>query len=656
MEFQTMSQISFINRMDGMKDELEDDVKEVATGSLDSDWSPPASFPDHYKEASIISIDLETRDPNLMTLGPGWARDDGYIIGYAIAFNNFCGYYPIRHEGGGNLPENAVTGYIKEVMATNIPKVMHNAQYDVGWMRWAGIEVNGVINDTMTAAAMLNENRRWYNLNSLAIDYLNESKNERAMKRAAADYGVDPKADMWQLPSRFVGAYAEQDAGVTLRLWELLSRQMDKEEVRSIFDLETELTRLLIDMRWRGVRVDLDATETTRAELQKRENNLLRDIKKETGLDVEPWNPTSVSRLFDWHKLTYPRTDKSEAPSFTKQFLAAHSHTAAQQILKLREFNKANTTFIENILKFEHKGRIHAEFHPLRSDDGGTVTGRFSSSNPNLQQIPARDPEIKSLIRGLFVPEEGEKWVSMDYASQEPRWLAHYCASLKGAARHEQIDSVISAYQKEDADFHQMVADMAGISRKNAKTVNLGIMYGMGVNKLAGVLDIDVDAAKELLEEYHEKVPFVKGLANAVQAKAERDGVIRTILGRKCRFDMWEPRRYGLHRALPLEEALREHGPKGNIKRAFTYKALNRLIQGSSADQTKKAMVDLYKENIVPLLTVHDELCFSIESDEEGNLNEDQMSEIVSIMENCVDATVPFKVDVAVGDNWGQID
>ena len=656
MEFQNMTQISFINRMDGTKEEIEADIKEVATGALDSDWSPPASFPDHYKEATVISIDLETRDPNLMTLGPGWARDDGYVIGYAVAFNNFCGYYPIRHEGGGNLPEKAVVSYIKEMMATNIPKVMHNAQYDVGWMRWAGIEVNGVINDTMTAAAMLNENRRWYNLNSLAIDYLNESKNERAMKRAAADYGVDPKADMWRLPSRFVGAYAEQDAGVTLRLWELLNREMDREEVRSIFDLETELTRLLIDMRWRGVRVDLEATEKTRTELEKREKKLLKEIKTETNIDIEPWNPTSISKLFDWHNLVYPKTEKSHAPSFTKQFLAAHPHPVAQQILKLREFNKANTTFIENILKFEHKGRIHAEFHPLRSDDGGTVTGRFSSSNPNLQQIPARDPEIKSLIRGLFVPEEGEKWASFDYASQEPRWLAHYCASLKGANRHEQIGSVINAYHEGDADFHQMVADMAGITRKNAKTVNLGIMYGMGVNKLAGVLDIDVNSARELLDEYHEKVPFVKGLANAVQSKAEADGVIRTILGRKCRFDMWEPRRYGLHRALPLEEALREHGPKGNIKRAFTYKALNRLIQGSSADQTKKAMVDLYKQNILPLLTVHDELCFSIECDEEGNLNEDQMTQIVDIMENCINAVVPFKVDVAVGDNWGQID
>lgn len=639
-------QISFINRMDGLPDE---DIKDVASGSLDTDWSPPSFFPEHYKQAEVISIDLETKDPNLMTLGPGWCRDDGHVIGYAIAFNDFCGYYPIRHEGGGNLPEKAVLSYIAEVMATDIPKVMHNAQYDLGWMRWEGIEVNGPIYDTMTAAAMLNENRRWYNLNSLAIDYLNESKNERAMKRAAADYGVDPKAEMYKLPSRFVGEYAEQDARVTLRLWERLQAEMVKEEVTSIFALESQLTRLLVDMRWKGVRVDLDKTAYTQTQLEKQEQKLLRKIKKETNVEVEPWNPRSIAKLFDSQDLKYPVTEKSGAPSFTKQFLAAHPHPMAKNILKLREYNKANTTFIESILKFQNKGRIHAEFHPLRSDDGGTVTGRFSSSNLNLQQIPARDPEIKSLIRGLFVPEEGERWYSFDYSSQEPRWLAHYCATLTGANRHPQIDGVVKAYQDGDADFHQMVADMANISRKDAKTVNLGIMYGMGVGKLAGVLDITTDEAKQLLAEYNEKVPFVKGLANAVQNKASEDGVIRTILGRKCRFDMWEPRRYGLHRALPLKEAIKEHGPRDNIKRAFTYKALNRLIQGSSADQTKKAMVDLNEQGIQPLLTVHDELCFSLKDDKMADT-------IVDTMENCIETRVPFKVDKAVGDNWGEID
>ena len=278
------------------------------------------------------------------------------------------------------------------------------------------------------------------------------------------------------------------------------------------------------------------------------------------------------------------------------------------------------------------------------------MTGRFSSSNPNLQQIPARDPEIKSMIRGLFIPEEGTKWGSFDYASQEPRWLAHYCAQLNGVHRHPQIDSVIEMYQEGNADFHQMVADLADITRKEAKTVNLGIMYGMGRKKLAGVMGIDEEQAKALLAQYHENVPFVKGIADLAAETASTSGSIRTWLGRKCRFDMWEPISFGYSKALKIEEALKEYGGKGRIRRAFTYKALNKLIQGSSADQTKKAMVDCYKEGLIPMLTVHDELCFSIKS-------KDQANRIVDIMENCIPKlNVPFEVDMALVNNWGEVE
>ena len=126
----------------------------------------------------------------------------------------------------------------------------------------------------------------------------------------------------------------------------------------------------------------------------------------------------------------------------------------------MRELDKASNTFVDSILKFAHKGRIHCEFHQLRSDDGGTVTGRFSSSNPNLQQIPARDAEIKAMIRGLFLPDEGCKWGSFDYSSQEPRLLVHYCAMLPPKLRHYTIDSLVEEYKNGDPDFHQMVADM----------------------------------------------------------------------------------------------------------------------------------------------------------------------------------------------------
>ena len=627
---------------------LDIDVKEAALGFGDDEWEPPSSFPD-LTGHDRISIDLETRDPNITTLGPGWCRDDGYVIGYAVAAGDFVGYYPVRHEDG-NLPEKLVVNWLKKQLATpKIEKVMHNAMYDLGWLRWAGIEVQGPIIDTMIAAPLLNENRRFYNLNSLTGEYLGEYKNEKMLRAAAAMYHVDPKSDMWRLPSKFVGSYAEQDAAVTLRLWDRLRVDIKQDEVTSIFELESSLLPVLLEMKTKGVRVDIDGAEKIQKDLQIREKKLLEEIRADTGVTVEPWAAASVAKAFDALGLKYHRTENSDAPSFTKQFLSNHSHPIAKKIVKLREFNKANTTFVETILEHSCNGRIHCDFNPLRSDEGGTVTGRFSSSHPNLQQIPARDPEIKSMIRGLFLPEEGTQWGSFDYASQEPRWLAHYCAQLTGVHRHPQIDSVIDMYHQGNADFHQMVADLADITRKEAKTVNLGIMYGMGRKKLAGVMDIDEIEAKALLEKYHERVPFVKGIADLAADTASKNGSIRTWLGRKCRFDMWEPRSFGFNKAMKLEEAIKEYGGKGMIRRAFTYKALNKLIQGSSADQTKKAMVDCHAEGLTPMLTVHDELCFSVESQE-------QSDKIVEIMSTCVpDLKVPFEVDAELGKNWGEV-
>ena len=627
---------------------LDIDVKEAALGFGDDEWEPPSSFPD-LTGYDRIAIDLETRDPNITTLGPGWCRDDGYVIGYAVAAGDFVGYYPVRHEDG-NLPEKLVVNWLKKQLATpKIEKVMHNAMYDLGWLRWAGIEVQGPIIDTMIAAPLLNENRRFYNLNSLTGEYLGEYKNEKMLRAAAAMYHVDPKSDMWRLPSKFVGSYAEQDAAVTLRLWDRLRVDIKQDEVTSIFKLESSLLPVLLEMKTKGVRVDIDGAEKIQKDLQIREKKLLEEIRADTGVAVEPWAAASVAKAFDALGLKYHRTEGTDAPSFTKQFLSNHSHPIAKKIVKLREFNKANTTFVETILEHSCNGRIHCDFNPLRSDEGGTVTGRFSSSHPNLQQIPARDPEIKSMIRGLFLPEEGTQWGSFDYASQEPRWLAHYCAQLTGVHRHPQIDSVIDMYHEGNADFHQMVADLADITRKEAKTVNLGIMYGMGRKKLAGVMDIDEAEAKSLLDKYHERVPFVKGIADLAADTASKNGSIRTWLGRKCRFDMWEPRSFGFNKAMKLEEAIKEYGGKGMIRRAFTYKALNKLIQGSSADQTKKAMVDCHAEGLTPMLTVHDELCFSVESQE-------QSDKIVEIMSTCVpDLKVPFEVDAELGKNWGEV-
>ena len=624
---------------------LDQDIKDMSWGNIDLDWSPPNTFPD-LTNSERIAVDLETKDPNLIKLGPGWCRKDGHVIGIAVAAGDFQGYYPIRHSSG-NLDAKFVLRWLKEQMNTpDIPKVFHNALYDLGWLRAEGIEVKGPIIDTMIMAPLINENRRFYNLNSLVSDYLQEFKSEKTLRSAANEFGVDPKAEMYKLPAKYVGAYAEKDAAVTLRLCDHLMPILEREECTSIFEMESSLIPVILDMKTKGVRVDIDKAEKTKKQMSQQEKKLLDEITNDTGIAIEPWVSTSIAKVFDFFGLQYSRTEKSGSPSFTKQFLSHHSHPVAKKIVKIRELNKANTTFVETILNHAHNGRIHCDFHPLRTDDGGTVTGRFSSSNPNLQQIPSRDLEIKKAIRGLFIPEENCKWGSFDYASQEPRWLAHYCANAGESYRHHLIDEVVTMYKEGKADFHQMVADMAKISRKEAKTVNLGIMYGMGRKKLADTLSITEQEAIELLDTYNQKVPFVKDLATRVSNFAQEKGMIRTHSGRKCRFDMWEPRGFGVKRALPMDQAIKEYQ---NIQRAFTYKALNRLIQGSSADQTKKAMVNCYSEGLCPMLTVHDELCFNIK-------NEEEIEKIKEIMTTCIpDLNVPFEVDVELGNNWGEV-
>ena len=617
--------------------------------NIQNEWFAPTEFPD-LRNHKTIAVDLETRDPNLTTLGPGWARGDGYVIGVAVAAGDYAAYFPVRHQNGPNMDPKMVFKWLSDQMATpRIDKVMHNAQYDLGWMLHEGVEVQGTVIDTLLAAPLVDENRFSYSLDNLLREYLSLRKDEKILRLGAEEWGVDPKKDMWRLPAKYVGGYAEQDAARTLKLWEYLKTRLETADLWSIFNLETRVQPAAFNMRRKGVRVDLDAAERSKKELKAVSSKLHKVIKDECGLTIDVWAASSVQKIFDSLSLSYPRTEAG-APSFTKQFLQAQEHPVAKAIVSLREADKADSTFIESILRYEHKGRIHGEFHQLRSDDGGTVTGRFSSSNPNMQQIPARDPWVKRLIRGLFLPEEGQKWGSFDYSSQEPRLLVHFAACLPDQIRHPMVDDIVAQYHAGDADLHQLVADMAGISRKAAKTVNLGIMYGMGKAKLADQLGLSLEEAVDLMDRYGQNVPFVRGLADLASKQAERNGQVRTVLGRLCHFDMWEPSGFGYNKPMKYEEAQKAYGTLGrSLRRAFTYKALNRVIQGSAADQNKLAMAECFEAGLAPMLTVHDELCFSIE-------NDDQVKQITEIMENGLKLKVPSKVDVALVNNWGEVD
>ena len=619
-------------------------MKTMPLFPMQSDWVAPDSFP-NLSNAKEIAIDLETCDPNMESMGPGWPRRDGYIVGYAVAVEGWSGYFPVAHSGGGNLDKRRVERWIVDVLASPADKIMHNAAYDCGWLKASGFTINGRIIDTMIAAPLLDENRFSFALNSLGFDYLKETKSEAGLKQAAGDFGVHPKKELWKLPAMYVGNYAEQDAALTLKLWQHFKVKLRQDDVESIFDLETRLLPVLLGITERGIRFDRNKCERTIDNLIKREKELHAMIKSQSGTSVDIWAAASIAKAFDKLNVAYPKTDTG-LPSFTKSFLDECPHPVGKMIIEARETNKTHSTFLQPYLNFSAKdGRIHPHINQLRNDEGGTVSGRLSMNNPNLQQVPARHEIIGPMVRGLFLPEEGQLWASNDFSSQEPRLLVHYASLLDLPGAEVMVD----AYNTNpDTDFHQMVADMAGIKRKAAKTIGLGLMYGMGVAKLANQLDLTHDEAKDLIETFHKKVPFLKGTVNAVMRRIDHPasgGAIRTLLGRKCRFPLWEPMQWGVNKALPYEQAVVEYGPR--VKRSGTYKGLNRLIQGSAADQTKMAMVALHEAGEQILLQVHDEIVLSVE-------DRAQAERAAEIMANAVKMEIPSRVDVEIGPNWGS--
>ncbi len=641
-----------------------------------TEWVQPTEYPD-LRDYDEIAIDLETRDPDLKSKGSGAVTGNGEVVGIAVATFNDKWYFPIAHGEGPNMNRAKTLEWFKDICECPATKIFHNAMYDVCWIRNLGIKINGLIVDTMIACSVLDENRFAYTLNALSWHYLNEGKNEKALNEAAKSRGLDPKAEMWKLPASEVGAYAEKDAELTFKLWQHVKKLLVEDDCEDIFNLETDLFPCLVDMRFLGVRVDVTRANQLKKELTTQEERLIHQVKIETGVETQIWAARSIQKVFEHLKLPFEKTVKTGAPSFTKNFLSNHEHPVIKMIAEARKINKVNTTFIDTILRHEHNGRIHAEINQIRSDDGGTVTGRFSYSNPNLQQIPAKDPNTGPLIRSLFLPEEGCKWGTFDYSQQEPRLVTEYALRFGLAS----VNKIADAYDTDPkADFHQTVADMAKIPRGQAKVINLGLFYGMGKAKLEAELGVSKDKAKELFDTYHGKVPFVKQLTNQLMSAAQDQGRIKTILNRKCRFPKYEPILKGSDwgRFVPAQDHERmlelqamgefmkdEEGEfikdkdgnkqknywhENGHRRAFTYKALNKLIQGSAADMTKKAMLELYKEGITPHIQIHDELDISIPLGEKDN-----SKDIIRIMEKAVTLQIPNKVDYESGPNWGTI-
>ena len=605
-------------------------------------------------EAKLIAIDTETCDPNLKTMGPGGFRKDGHVAGISIATDSgYTEYFPIGHEGGGNLNKSKVISFLLYIYSKKKKLIFANAMYDVEWLysldKRLTLTRDHRIYDVQTIEHLIDENKLKYSLDSLAKFYLRKSKYEVELEQAVLyKFGkrAKVKENLWRLHANEVSEYAKEDALLTLQIYQKQQDRIKKEEIESIVDFESRLIPVLFHMRKKGVRVDVDKAHSLYTELEKKQSEVQTMLNRLGGTEVNVWANASLKEAYDKNSIGYNYTAKG-TPSFTASWLETQMDDVSQSILKVRKLDKIRNTFVKNmIIDKASNGRIYCGFNPM-----GTVTGRFSSQYPNLQQVPARDPELGPMIRSLFIPEEDCEWVCADYSQQEPRVLVHY-ASLKGMDTAIKVQDEFNKNDK--TDFHQMVADMASIPRKQAKTINLGLFYGMGNKKLAAELGLDNDQAYELFNKYHDKVPFVKEMSRQVSNVASSRGYIKTLLGRKRRFDKWEPRDSWGERAYSLSEAHAQY-PKQELKRAYTHTALNALIQGSSADITKAAMVKIYEAGLLDeidlKLTVHDELDFSVEP-----LKQKCFEESLQIMKTCVDLKVPLKVDVEKGLNWGTIE
>lgn len=616
----------------------------------ETDWAPPDAFPD-LAGAKLLSLDTETHDPDLKAKGPG-VRRGGRILGVSIATDDgFAGYYPIAHPGGGNFDAGMVFRWLGAQLGRAAqPKVMVNGLYDLDYLAEAGVRVDGPIHDLQVAEPLLDENADSYSLDTLAQQYLGEGKRfgpiESWVRRMYGE-SADPRAHLWEMPAAMVGPYAEGDVLQPLAIWPKQRERLERDNLLPIFELESRQIPLLLAMRRRGVRVDVDRAEQLKVEFERIFAATLAEIQRLTGYRPDIWAADSVETLLERAGITVPRTPTGK-PSIRKEWLAKLDHPIARLLGEARKVDKFRGTFVEGHILGNLVGdRIHGQFHQLRGDENGTVSGRYSSSNPNLQNIPVRDKKYGPMLRSLFIPDDGEVWANRDYSQIEYRLVVHYAALIAAPG----VQAALDAYRNDpDTDFHQMVAAMTGLARGDAKNFNFGMVYGQGIKLIAATLGISEAAARKLSKEYHGKAPYIRFLSNLVQEKAAKDGFIYTLLGRRRRYDRWEDINGDLH-------------PRGHIgdpakgdRRAFVFAALNGLIQGSAADLLKQAMADIWDAGCShilgpPMLTIHDELNFSFVDDKIGR---EAIREVTYLMEHAVEAKLPIVASGGEGRNWAE--
>ena len=597
-------------------------------------WFPPATLP---TLGTVIAVDVETRDPHLKKTGPSFKKGEGEVIGIALADKHNTIYLPIAHHGGGNLPKSHVIRYVKDTIAKATEVIMANALYDLGWLDTLGIDVSCPVRDIQVAEALLNEERYSYSLDNLSKDYLGRGKDESDLRAVANAYSVAnnnfcPKGDMWKLHSGHVGKYGEADARNTFDIYTLQLPRLHAEDLTKIWELECDVTKALRYMTKMGVPVDQDAAEQLRDEMWAEEQKLTKQFE---GVDI--WSTDQIAKYLITNGISVPKTTKGNY-SVTKDFLVNSNETLCKDLNELRGLNRLRKVFIEDTaLGGTYRGRIHADFRQTASDEGGTRSGRLSSSNPNMQQVPKRSKWGKR-IRSLYIAEPDSLWCKADYSSQEPRLQVHY-AMLLGLPK---ADEAAKAF-RDGVKLYTFFEELTGLDYDTCKMLCLGIGYGMGKAKMSETLGVSLDECANILERFNTHAPFLRQLFDRTMQNASEKGTIRTIYGRVAHFNQWS-KGFGGQIYDTRKEAQKDSN-NGAVERAFTSKALNRLIQGSAADQSKLALVECFKAGYDIRLPVHDEINAMISTEAESK-------KLAEIMENVIQLKVPTVADLDIGRTW----
>ena len=587
----------------------------------------------------VAAVDIETVDPHLKDWGPGACRKDGKILGVGC----YC-------------PELSVDEYfmpddprIAEILSDpDVVKVFHNGVYDLDWIiNGYGLEVNGRCEDTMTRETLLDSYAYSYSLDACCQRRGVTGKNKGDTIDAwYKEQGFKGKAieNLDKIPPHIVGKYCRQDCKATYDLFMAQQPLLEEQNLLNANDIECKLYPLLMNMKGNGIRVDMNKLFALADQFDEEYDNGITELEQKYGFAEGTLSINSgsdIEKMWRAEKLPIEYTATGK-PSFAAAVLEDCPHPLAQQIQHLRGLAKTQS-FLGSWVDYSIDGFIHPCFYPAKRDDSGTVTGRWSSGDPNLQQVPARAEKHGKEIRSLFIPLDGHILGAFDYKQIEYRTFIHF-------ADGEGAEAARAEFHDHDVDYHQMVQEMMGWVtgdkdkdkeyRHITKNLNFGSIYCMGARSFAQRFKIpllkahpDADPenlfplADSLMKEYKRKIPFVEPTCRKIITTGERRGYVRTLSGRRHR--------------MPLDGG--------------GYKLVNYLIQGSAADLLKKALVDAWKAGVFNVLKlhaqVHDEVVFSIPDTKEGY---EACLKLKECMVNAYPLKIPLGVDTEIGPDWGH--